>query len=127
MSVQREKTITGKREMQLDLRESAAFLSFKEAFIQSESHLIPLTFTPMSSLSALTINVEGLDHKLRWGWGGGTRGPVQHSMLGHLCRLGPVSTPLACFYKARVVESLSPVKERGEKMRGNTRGGGEKS
>lgn len=86
----REERITGKRERSLDLKASAAFLSFKEVFVQAESHLIILTYTPMSSRSALTINVEGLEQKLRSGGGPpGTRGPVQRSVLGHLCRPGP--------------------------------------
>lgn len=45
--------------------------------------------------------------------GGLAGGLVQRGMLGHLCRRDLAQTPVACFYKASVVGSLSPVKERG--------------
>lgn len=83
----------------------------------------------MGSLSTVTENFDRLE---RGGGGPGLQRPCVPAALCSVARWDifaawtPDETPVACFYKARVVESLSPVKEKGkkERERGNMGWGG---
>lgn len=129
-AVRRTKTIAGNRDVHLNLKESAPFLSFKEVFVQAESHLATLTYTPMGSLSTLTINFGCLEHRLRWG-------PPPPPAPVALCSVAcwdifadwaRLQHPWPVFTRLGLLKAYLRWKKgvKKKKMRGNTRGGGTK-